>query len=178
MIMSTRIKLSIAIWLVLALNGPIIAAYSEESKDEIYKQGLGLRSSDLHLVNQGRFEELADQLASKLSGQTTVSRETAWLAFTYLYMQKCDQLKELVNSFDSSASQNINFILMQSFSLLCEKKLDLAEKQLQTIPAAAMNDAFVNYAFATLAGKQGKPQVSITYTKRAIELAPDFAWGY
>ncbi len=145
-------------------------------------KGVGLKKDELHLVNQGRFAELADKLSTRLGSENGTGREAAWLAFAYLYLQKCDQLKQMSGSFGGAAGAvaggDINSTLIRSFSLLCDKKTDLAEKELQTIPAAAMNDAFVNYAFATLAGKQGKPQVAIAYTKRAVELAPDFAWGY
>ncbi len=159
-----------------------ITSSIELPKGEIYTRGLGLSPLDVHLVNQGRFAELANKLSSKVSSEKA-DRQAAWLAFAYLYLQKCDDLNKLVDSYKTSASgaasnTAVNLTLIQAFSYLCNQKLDLAQSKLQTIPASAMNDAFVNYAFATLSGKQGKPQVSIAYTKRAVELAPDFAWGY
>jgi len=168
------------------LNGLCLAApISTVPKGQIYTKGLGLNAFDLHLVNQGRFAELTDKLSTQIDS-SQANRDAAWLAFAYLYLQKCEDLNKLANSYNSanaagagtSTSKDINMILIKTFACLCDKKLDLAEKQLQSIPAEAMNDVFVNYAFATLSGKQGKPQVAIAYTKRAVELAPDFAWGY
>ena len=177
---SISLKLSTLLCAAVVINGisiPPSSAFdappSKSDQNETTIKGLGLKAGDLHLVNQGRFAELADSLAQKSNAQTKNDRETAWLAFAYLYLQKCEPLKQLTTS-----ATGTDAILIQAFSSLCEKKTDEAEKELQTIPASAMNDAFVNYAFATLAGKQGKPQVAITYTKRAIELAPNFAWGY
>jgi hypothetical protein len=154
---------------------------------EIYKKGVGLSGDELHLVNQGRFAELANKLSPELHNQEGASgpscRKAAWLAFAYLYLQKCDDLKKLLQSGKEANANDlakkgiglngdelhtvahapipdnrptlcaINSTLVNAFSLLCEKKTDDAEHMLQYgIPAAAMNDAFVNYAFATLAG--------------------------
>jgi tetratricopeptide (TPR) repeat protein len=41
-----------------------------------------------------------------------------------------------------------------------------------------MDDPFINFAFAALAVKQGKPAVAVTYLERATKLAPNFAWGF
>lgn len=173
-------------------------AHRVKDESHINIKSVGLKTKDLHLVNQGRFGELIDSLSPRVSSGSSTNREPEWLAFAYLYSQKCEELKQLASSLatgsnasTSAASTTVTVVtnpdttapatastIVLTFSMLCEKKLDQAEKLLQTIPASAMNDAFVNYAFATLAGKQGKPQVAITYTKRAVELAPDFAWGY
>ncbi len=152
----------------------------EFAKGQIYTKGLGLSPVDLRLINQGRFADLQKKLSGK-ANTGKANRSSAWLAFTYLYLQKCDDLKNLANSFTDSSQDgkvDINVTLIKTFAYLCDKKLDLADKELQKMPAWAMDDAFVNYAFATLSGKQGKAQVAIAYTKRAVELAPDFAWGY
>jgi tetratricopeptide (TPR) repeat protein len=157
-----------------------VNAQTEFPKGQIYTKGLGLTPQDLRLVNQGQFAELANKLYGRGSS-AKLSRSAAWLAFAYLYLQKCDDLNQLANSYttsNASGTVDINLILIKTFAYLCDKKIDLADKELQKIPAAAMDDAFVNYAFATLAGKEGKAQIAIAYTKRAVELAPDFAWGY
>ncbi len=171
---------------------PVASVSAESSKQatevslkgQIYAKGLGLTVADLHLVNQGRFADLADKLAPKIKYDKP-DRNAAWLAFAYLYLQKCDELNKLLNAFgvtkatdEIKPGADINLTLMQAFACLCDKKTDIAEKQLKSIPGAGRNDAFVSYAFATLSGKQSKPQAAIAYTKRAIELAPDFAWGY
>ena len=149
----------------------------EFARGEIYTKGLGLNAADLHLVNQGRFVDLVNKLAAKFSADK-LDRNSAFLAFAYLYLQRCDDLNQLANYVESRSVSNVNLSLIQAFNFMCNKKIDLAEKEMQKIPAAAMNDAFVNYAFATLYGKKGQPQLAIAYTKRAVELAPDFAWGY
>lgn len=177
-----------------------VTTQTEFPSGQVYSKGLGLSTINLRLVNQGRFADLAKNLSVKNSADR-ITRSSAWLAFAYLYLQKCDDLNQLANSYTvvpaaensdktprkggpiatytcAVPSTDINLTLIKTFAYLCDKKLDLADKELQKIPAAAMNDAFVNYAFATLSGKLGKPQVAIAFTKRAVELAPDFAWGY
>ncbi len=142
-------------------------------------KGVGLKPDELHLVNQGRFTELAQLLSTRLSSESGTGRESAWLAFAYLYLQKCQDLKQMAGSPIANSNSQINSTLITAFSLLCDKKLDMADVLLQkAVPASAMNDAFVNYAFATLYGKKGMPKQAITYIKRSVELAPDFAWGY
>ena len=157
---------------------------ASELKRQIYSKGLGLNAADLHLVNQGQFDKLADNLSTKIN-YAKVDRNAAWLAFSYLYLQKCQDLNQLLNSYGVAKTSDeikpgtdINLVLIQAFACLCEKKTDLAEKILQTIPAAGGKDAFVNYAFATLAGKKGKTQEAIAYCQQAVTLAPDFAWSY
>lgn len=159
-------------------NNKKVIAQAEFPKGQIYTKGLGLIPAEVHLVNQGRFADLASKLAAK-AASAQANRSTAWLAFAYLYLQKCDDLNKLANSYTvsppagnegSSPKDNIdiNLTLIKTFAYACDKKLDLADKELQKMPAWAMNDAFVNYAFATLSGKQGKAQVAITYTKERL----------
>jgi hypothetical protein len=55
---------------------------------EIYKKGVGLSGEELHLLNQGRFVELADKLSSEIHYEGgAVNRKQVWLAFAYLYLQ-------------------------------------------------------------------------------------------
>ena len=167
----------------LCIDKSLAIDSNQFAKGQIYIKGLGLSPVNLHLLNQGKFVELVNRLTPKVNSDKA-DRSAAWLAFAYLYLQKCDDLDKLASSFNignesnTTAELDINFTLIKSFSLLCNKKLNLAEKEMQKIPASAMNDAFVNYAFATLAGKQGKAADAIAYTKRAVQIAPDFAWGY
>jgi tetratricopeptide (TPR) repeat protein len=139
---------------------------------------LGLSPKILTLVNQGRWKEVEPALEAATKNSKPASREQAWLAFTYMFRNHCDPLKALNDQTKSLATDNVNAILIQAFELLCEKKPADAEKTLQSIPASAMSDAFVNFAFAASAAKQGKSAAAITYSQRSTELAPDFAWGF
>jgi len=131
------------------------ATQTEFAKGQIYTKGLGLTPVDLRLVNQGRFADLANKLSAKVSS-AKVTRSSAWLAFAYLYLQKCDDLNQLANSYTLSPTAgnsgtppvhkggvgtytcaapstdiDINLTLIKTFAYLCEKKLDLADKELQ-----------------------------------------------
>jgi tetratricopeptide (TPR) repeat protein len=139
---------------------------------------LGLTPKLLVLVNQGKWKELESALEAATKDSKTPTREQAWLAFTYMFRNHCEPLKALSEQAKSFPQDNVNAILIQTFELLCERKPAEAEKCLQSIPASAMSDAFVNFAFAASAGKQGKAAAAITYSQRATELAPDFAWGF
>ncbi len=141
-------------------------------------KSLGLDSITLKLVNKGEFAKVIERLKPRTEALSAPNREAAWLAFCYLYLGQCDSLKSLSDSCKAPTTDDLNSTLIQSFDLLCQKKENEAEKKLQQISAAAMNDAFVNYAFATVAGKQGKAAISVTYIQRATELAPQFAWGF
>lgn len=152
------------------------AASSKAKKRVSSAQGLGLDPANLRLVNHGSFKELAEKLKGQSGKHGT--RDTAWLAFAYMYSGDCQSLDSLAKSFNQSGGADVNATLIQAFDLICKKKLDEAEKKLETIPASSMDDPFVNFAFAALAGKQGKASVAVTYTQRAITLAPEFAWGY
>jgi tetratricopeptide (TPR) repeat protein len=139
---------------------------------------LGLSPKVLTLVNQGRWKDVESALEASTKDSKSPTREQAWLAFTYMFRNHCEPLKALSEQTKSAAADNVNATIIQSFELLCEKKPAEAEKSLQSIPASAMSDAFVNFAFAASAAKQGKAAAAITYSQRATELAPDFAWGF
>src|SRR6516225_3075606 len=178
--------LSLTIPVLLLSGGPayaedapakekVVEATTKDKKRLSSAKELGLDSANLNLVNHGAFKELAEKLKTQSGKHGT--RDTAWLAFAYMFIGDCASLDSLAKSFVQT-SGDVNATLIQAFDLVCKKKLDEAEKKLQSIPASSMNDPFVNFAFAALAGKQGKPSVAITYTERATALAPDFAWGY
>jgi tetratricopeptide (TPR) repeat protein len=152
---------------------------SRASKSDANKiTDLGIDQKTLNLVNEGKWAEAETALEEKVKGSTSPSREQAWLAFVHMYKSHCDSLKVIADATKSAPQDDLNVTLIQTFELICEKKLDDAEKRLQSLPATAMSDPFVNFAFAAVAGKQGKAAAAVTYTQRSVELAPDFAWGY
>lgn len=149
---------------------------SKKHKKSASVNGLGLDPISLKMVNHGRFKDLIERLKTRDLKNST--RTAAWLAFAYMYLNHCDDLDALAKSFVGANNDDPNTNLIEIFNLICHKKLEEAEKKLQSIPASAMNDPFVNFAFAAAAGKQGKAAVAVTYTQRATSLAPNFAWGF
>jgi tetratricopeptide (TPR) repeat protein len=150
----------------------------DQAQDSQFSQtaaALGLDASTLSLINQGRWKDAELSLSTAAQPGT---RTQAWLAFVYMFRNNCQPLKALNEASKSLSQDDANVILIQTFALLCDKKPDEAEKRLQSIAAAAMPDPFVNFAFAAVAGKQGKAATAVTYMQRATELAPKFAWGF
>lgn len=156
-----------------------LEANAKKTQRQLTKgESLGLDPFTLKLVNQGNFARVIDRLQLRTQGLSAPNRESAWLAFSYLYLGQCEKLKTLSLSCKNASGDDLNGTLINVFSLVCDKKTGEAEKLLQQISAVSMNDGFVNFAFATVAGKQGKAAIAVTYVQRATELAPKFAWGY
>jgi tetratricopeptide (TPR) repeat protein len=56
-------------------------------------EGTGLDAATLDLVNHGQWQAVETRLATRNS--PVGSRDSAWLAFTYMYMGRCDELHAL-----------------------------------------------------------------------------------
>jgi len=57
-------------------------------------EALGLDGATVALVNRGDWQGVADTL-EKLQTGTTATKADTWLAFAYMYLAKCDQLKAM-----------------------------------------------------------------------------------
>jgi tetratricopeptide (TPR) repeat protein len=139
---------------------------------------LGLDAVSQKLINQGRFKDLIERLKGRTAQMKGHEREIGWLAFSYMFLNRCDELKSLAQQVSNAHLDDPDGTLVAAFNLICQKNLADGQKKLQSLPPSAMDDAFVNFAFAALAGKQGQPAVAVTYTQKAVDLAPHFAWGF
>jgi tetratricopeptide (TPR) repeat protein len=175
---------ALSLTLFTASSAPQVFAKKQATTSDVGRDlgptasALGLSPKLLTLINQGKWKEFQAALEASTKDSKGGTREQAWLAFTYMFRNQCEPLKALSEQTKGAESDNVNAIVIQSFELLCEKKPVDSEKTLQSIPASAMSDAFVNFAFAASAGKQGKAAAAVTYSERTTELAPDFAWAY
>ncbi len=55
----------------------------------------GLDQTTLDLMNRGDWKAAAERLETLTAGRTEIGKEESWLAFTYMFLAKCDQLKAL-----------------------------------------------------------------------------------
>ncbi|CAN5214171.1 hypothetical protein BH10CYA1_BH10CYA1_43830 [soil metagenome] len=144
----------------------------------------GLDRATLDLINRGDWKGAAERLETLTAGRTEIGKQESWLAFTYMFLAKCDPLKALAtkagisDKADAPRPDNIYAVEIKAYNQMCEQKLDLAAKTLENIPDTYANDPTVFFALAAVSGKQGKAATAIDYAKRCVELAPDFAWGY
>lgn len=144
----------------------------------------GLDRSTLSLINRGDWKAAAERLETLTAKRTEIGKQESWLAFAYMFLGKCDPLKDLAakagisDKPDAPRPDNIYAAEIKAYNEICQQKVDLAEKTLQNLPETYADDPTVIFALAVIAGKQGKPPVAIEYAKRSVELAPDFGWGY
>lgn len=144
------------------------------------KSATGLDQATLKLINQGKWQEAADRLKVLTSGKVDPSRRDAWLAFAYVYLNKCDDLAELSRRYDGQeeGQKDLSPVLVSIFSDVCSDKLKRAKETLSSLPDTASKDALASFAWAAYAAKKGNSKQAVDYCARSVELAPDFAWGY
>ncbi len=144
----------------------------------------GLDRTTLDLANRGDWKAVAERLEGITAGRTEIGKEESWLAFTYMFLAKCDPLKALATRAgisdkpDAPRPDNIYAVEIKAYNEMCQQKLDVAAKTLENIPNTYADDPTIFFALAAISGKQGKASTAIDYAKRCVELAPDFAWGY
>ncbi|HEY9731491.1 MAG TPA: tetratricopeptide repeat protein [Drouetiella sp.] len=144
----------------------------------------GLDHQTLSLINRGDWKGAAERLETITAARTEIGKPESWLAFAYMFLAKCDPLKELAKKAGISDNpeaprpDNIYAVEIKAYSEMCQQKLDLADKTLQNIPDKYASDPTVFFALAAISGKQGKAANAIDYAKQCVDLAPDFAWGY
>jgi tetratricopeptide (TPR) repeat protein len=171
------------------VNGAIVktskkhksSKHSKDSKTGI-SSSTGLDQTTLDLINRGDWKAATERLETLESGRSEIGKQESWLAFSYMFLAKCDQLKALAAKAGVSESvaqpDNIYVVEIKAYNEMCQQKLDLADKTLQNIPDKYADDPTVYFALAAIAGKQGRASSAIEFSKRTVERAPDFAWGY
>lgn len=141
----------------------------------------GLDAKTFKLVNQGNWKAVAERLETLTKGSDQPTRNHAWLAFAYMFLNQCDSLNKLDERVGTKTPPEdlAGYVrVIQAFKQVCEGKPELAEKTLSDLPKRHVNDSFITFALAAVAGKQGKASAAAEYCQRAVALDPDFAWGY
>ena len=142
----------------------------------------GLDSKSLQLSNQGNWIDLCDRLKSETAEATSPSVSQAWLAFGYMFLDKCEDLSSLSQKVDSLAAADPKSDVpkvVQLFNLICQKKLADADKLASSLTENGdSKQVIVDLALAAVSAKNGAATKAIDYCNKAIALAPDFAWGY
>ncbi len=141
----------------------------------------GLDAKTFKLINQGNWKAAAARLESLTHSSNKPTRNHAWLAFAYMFLNQCGDLKSLSEKIEKPKVTEDNgayIVVIDAFKQVCEGKPEAAGEILKLLPKAHVNDSFINFALAAVAGKQGKASAAAEHCKRAVELDPDFAWGY
>jgi tetratricopeptide (TPR) repeat protein len=141
----------------------------------------GLDAKTFKLVNQGNWKAVAARLETLTAKSDEPTRNHAWLAFAYMFLNQCDPLNKLNDRITAKAAPEDlrGYVhVIQAFKQVCDGKPELAEKTLAELPKLHVNDSFITFALAAVAGKQGKASAAAEYCQRAVALDPDFAWGY
>lgn len=139
---------------------------------------IGLPSAIGSLINQGRWKDASVALEKKVSKESDVNRDNAWLAFAYLYLGKSDELKKLAEDCEKQSPSSPYTLLVKAFYLTLDGKFEVAEKLLLTLPPQFGRDPLANFALSLVTAKQGKASAAAAYCEKAVELDPRFAWGF
>lgn len=141
----------------------------------------GLDAKTMQLVNKGEWKGVIGRLESLTASETEPSRIDGWLAFAYLFQGQCKECKEFaekVGAYKGTAGDQTAAQAVQALSLICDGKLEDAQKVLEKLNQEHQDDVLVNFALAAVSGKRGQASSAISYCQKAVALAPDFAWGF
>lgn len=173
---------SLCLLLALAVSGPLLGTSDGSLLARAATKSVsatGLDSETLKLANRGDWVAAIDRLQGQRKRNGLKGYSAGWLAFALMFQGRCQDLNELTA--DAATIKEIDariVAVVKVFDLICQNKLDEADKALQTVAADAKDDVLVNFAEAALAGKRGQASKAIEYCRKMTELAPDFAWGY
>jgi len=196
-----KLNKALALTLSISLGASIFAnpMLSLPAYGEATHYSASLDKDDMTLMNRGDWRGLVKSLESKGKSSKLTSHEKAWLVFAYLFLSDCDKLNDLskltglgdairpmiVRDKKQSPSElneeqlSVSYdIFTRAYSLVCQGKPVEAEKMLANLPVELSNDTYANFALAAIAGKNGKAAAAAQYCKRAIDLDPQFGWGY
>lgn len=189
--MKKGVSILLALHFGLLSSLPPAFAESEKPKDKVEKQvatesnsarsyPVGLDKKTLSLVNRGLWKDAAARLEKLGKDDKDFSRENAWLAFSYMFLNRSKDLKALAQRLQVSDDPHSKTYerVVEAFSKISANKSKEAAKILTSLPREYANDALVNFALAAVSGKNGKAGAAIEYCKRAVAIDPQFAWGY
>lgn len=132
-------------------------------------------------INQGDWKSAADRLEKLTAGSTQPTRDNAVLAFAYMFMgndKSLEALQKRVNEGTVPDELSGYKMVIDAMVQVSKGKTEDADKTLDNLPKRHVNDAFINFVRAAVAGKQGKAGAAAELCRRSIELDPTFAWGY
>jgi tetratricopeptide (TPR) repeat protein len=168
---------TISIGISFEYSSCVYAANSSKSKTSQSSQLAGLDSQTSEAISQGRFNDALDLLVSQTANDNTVNQKHAWLAFTYMFLSKCEPLKDLAKKFGETKDSDA-YKLTEGFNLICQNKLADAKTLLSTLSSNKDTDVLSNLSLAAVHAKSSEPALAIEYCQKAVKLNPDFAWGY
>lgn len=198
-VLALSISLSLAAGALFQYSPAIAAETASDHELAPKHYTAGLNKEDMTLMNRGNWKGLVQSLEARAKSSKLNSHEKAWLIFGYLFLGDCDKLKDLSKltelgdvmkpmlrrektpSAQEQQENNLDDaydIFTKAFSVICQGKAAEAEKMLSNLPHSLANDTYANFALAAVAGKNGKAGAAAQYCKRAIDLDPNFAWGY
>lgn len=141
----------------------------------------GLDPQTLTLANRGNWRDAVERMEQFSSENKGVSggganKKDAWLSFGYLYLRECEKLSALSKRFSSMQGYDA---IIAAFDACCHGKQNEAQKILEALPERLKTtDPVCTFALAAIASKRGQSKDAVTYLKRTVALAPDFAWAY
>lgn len=141
----------------------------------------GLDAKTFKFVNQGNWKAAAARLETLTAGSDLPTRNHAWLAFAYMFLNQTESLNKLYDRVTAKTPPDdlIGYVrVIEAFKQVLAGKPSDAEKTLTDLPKRHVNDSFITFALAAVAGKQGKASAAAELCQRAVALDPDFAWGY
>ena len=141
----------------------------------------GLDAKTFKFVNQGNWKAAAARLEMLTAGSDLPTRSHAWLAFAYMFLNQTDSLNKLYErvTVKTPPDDLVGYVrVIQAFKQVLAGKTDDAAKTLTDLPKRHVNDSFITFALAAVAGKQGKASAAAELCQRAVALDPSFAWGY
>jgi tetratricopeptide (TPR) repeat protein len=154
------------------------AKSSKAAKSDQWKT-FGVDAQTYAAWRVGNLQDVMAHLEQITASDTTVGTNEAWLAFAYLFLGKCDQLKTLTTKThgqsETSGSNAKNIVAV--LDLTCQQKWDEAKKLALTLPQDS-TDPITNLALAAVAAKTSNFPEAIARTERILIVDPDFAWGY
>ncbi|MGH9552925.1 MAG: tetratricopeptide repeat protein, partial [Terriglobales bacterium] len=78
----------------------------------------------------------------------------------------------------AATPEEMNAVLAQALESICRTKYGEAQAQLNLVNKDLQGDCLFNFTQAAIAGKEGRSADAAAFTQKAVEAAPDFAWGY
>lgn len=172
---------------LLVMPQPALAKKSKSHKSK--EQGpeapsaTGLDRQTLNLINSGNWKDASVRLEELAPLSAPISRNHVWLAFAYLFLGKCDDTAKLSAQYPASSAaepdeHEMYTLLLAALDQTCHGKFDKADAVLKNVTGKYLSDSMVNFVMAAVQGKEGHAVPAASYCQRAVELAPDFGWGF
>lgn len=158
---------------------PTASPFAAQASTNLGKSVTALDATTLAMANRGEWPAVIDRLQKLTADATAVNTNHAWLAFAMMFQDRCDALNSLAQTADrlnTASHQDGQYAtIVKLFDCICRKQYDDARKLAATIKA---DTVIGDMALAALAVKTEHTAEAIDYLRKALALAPDFAWGH